>query len=135
MSRERSRGSKSASNSPRGEAEDAEEQVRGAEGRGSGRPGGEDQRYDGQNQRQKNRPRKKRWDVREQGDSSDRDQPEIFDVIRKGGLGQIIQSDPGNTAAGDMAGGMDLLRDSPGYHLSLSLYESIKDDSDSERSG
>lgn len=134
MARDRSRGSKSASNSPRGgDTEKTDELMRGAEGRGSGRLG-EDQRYDNQ---RKSRSRRK-WETRDQVDDtnreSDKDQP-VSDVIRKG-FGPLIHSDPGGSSgSGDMPGGMELLRDSPGYHLGLSLYDSMKDDSDSERSG
>lgn len=133
MSRERTRASsKSASNSPlRGEADNETE---GKEARMSGR---EEHRHSS-----KGRPRKKKWNVHGEEDnreSSDREQPEISSVISKG-FGQIIRSDLAENAGGGgggepAGGGMKLLRDSPGYRLGLRMYDHMKDDSDSERSG
>ncbi len=129
MSRERNRAaSKSASNSPlRGQA---------------GENDGEDSKLIGKEEQRhgKHRSRRKQWEVPSDGkegrDSDGRESSEISDVFRKG-LGGIIPSDLGDDGigSGDTAGGMNLLRDSPGYRLGLSLYSSMKDDSDSERSG
>ena len=138
MSRERNRGvsSKPSSNSPlRGEGEgNAVDEFGSPRVKDGGRGGGKEEQHHG-----KSRTRNKKWDLREdegEGRSSDKDQPEISDVFRKG-FGQLFLSDPGEGGAGggDSTGGMKLLRDSPGYQLGLSLYNSMKDDSDSERSG
>jgi len=135
MSRERNRGtsSKSASNSPlRGESEgNAAEDFGSPRVKDGGRGSGKEEQHHG-----KSRSRNKKWDGEREGRDSDKDQAELSDVFRKG-FGQLILSDPGEGGAGggDSTGGMKLLRDSPGYQLSLSLYNSMKEDSDSERSG